>query len=95
MIGFVSVLALLAGAVLGFRAETVSDVVKWGGGLAVALALVRLVEFTVQEWQWALVAIQTQGALKFSQRSVALFLLHMVWYGFVVGAVAVVVHLLR
>jgi hypothetical protein len=95
MIGFVSVLALLAGAVLALEAETISDVVKWGRGLAVTLAVVRFVEFTVQEWQWALVQIQKQGAFKVSQRSVAFLLLHVVWYGVIVGAAAAAVRLLR
>lgn len=94
MIGFVSVLALLAGAALGFNAEAMSDAVKWGAGLAVALALVRFVEFTVQEGQWTTAQIQEQGSLKFAQRSLMMILVHTVWYGCVLGAAAALAHLL-
>jgi hypothetical protein len=94
MIGFVSVLALLAGAVLGFNAEATSDAVKWGAGLAVALALFRFVEFTVQEAQWTTAQIQEQGGLKFAQRSLMMILVHTVWYGCVLGAAAALAHLL-
>ena len=93
MIGFVSVLALLAGAVLRFNAETMSDAVKWGAGLAVGLALARFVEFTVQEAQWTTAQIKEQGGLKFAQRSLRLIIGHTVWYGCVLGAAALIASL--
>jgi hypothetical protein len=94
MIGFVSILALGAGVVLGVRAETLFEAVTWGGAIAVVLALVRFVEFTVQEWQWTMMQLQQPGVVQFVQRSVMMFLLHTVWYGLVVEVTAGVAHLL-
>jgi hypothetical protein len=94
MIGFVSILALGAGAVVGVRGETLWEAVTWGGAIAVVLALVRFVEFTVQEWQSTLIQLQQGGGVPFVQRSITLFLLHVVWYAFVVEVAAGVAHLL-
>jgi hypothetical protein len=94
MIGFVSILALGAGAVVGVRGETLSEATTWGGAIAVVFALVRCVEFTVQEWRWTMVQLQERGGVQFVRRSAMVFLLHIVWYGFVIGVAAGVAHLL-